>query len=436
LSSGRFVRADGESEAAPPARWWQGLGDPELDRLVEAGLAGAPRIHAAEARLRQARQRLAQSRAGRLPVAGASALLVHAELPDDVFGASGGQESNLYAAGFDANWELDLWGGKRRAAERSRAQAEAAAEALADAHVQLSAEIGRNYVELREREARLGMLDLRLKLETQAAGLIAARVERGTLSRQSAEQAGQRQSATRAEMAAVRAEADALRDGLAVLTGQAPGTLDALPAAAIPLPPADVAIGDPARLLARRPDLRAAERQLVAANAGIGIAEARRLPQISLFGLVGTAGTEAGDIVDGGALAAFAVPRLNWSFLDFGRSLAALRAARAGRDEALANYREALLGVLRDAETALSRFSAARTSFALAGETAKSAERIEMLDAMRAQAGTISRGDAIESRVRALEADAARSAARAALTLRFIALTKALGLGWQDLPPQ
>jgi NodT family efflux transporter outer membrane factor (OMF) lipoprotein len=434
LASGAFLRAGATSAQAPARQWWAGLNDPELSRLIETGLAGSPRLSAAEARIRQARAGLARARANRLPLAGASLMAVHADLPQDALGTSTGQGSDLYAAGFDAQWELDLWGGGRRSVEKGLAEAQAAQAGLADAQVQLSAEIARTYVDLRERESRLALLQRRLDLESRQLRLVQSRRQGGTAPQQQVEAASIRARTTEAMLAALRADAIILRDALAVLTGQAPGAFDGLSAGSIPLPPAEVAVGDPAAMLARRPDLRAAELRLAASSALIGVAQARRLPAISLIGLIGIGGTSPGDLASSSSLASIAVPRLSWSFLDFGRSLAALRGARAGRDEALANYQETLLAALQDAEASLAHFGAARIAYGHALGNLDSAARIAGFEDMRADAGTLSHAEALEAGIRAIDADLAVLAERAGLTRGYIALAKSLGLGWQESP--
>jgi outer membrane protein TolC len=228
----------------------------------------------------------------------------------------------------------------------------------------------------------------------------------------------------------MRAEIAVLRDSLAVLTGSAPATLDDLAGGAIPLPPASVAVGDPAAMLARRPDIRAAERTLAAASAQIGVEEARRFPQISFMGLIGIGGSSAGDLLDASQISAIGLPRLSWSFLDFGRTAAAVRGAEAGRDVALAEYRASVLAALQDAEAALARYGAARTMFARSAQRRQRAEEIARLDGMRARGGTAAQSEAIEAQRSAIDARIAEANDRANLTLGYVALAKSLGLGW------
>ncbi len=424
LQSGSFLRAAQANATAPAARWWDALGDAQLSALIDKGLNSAPRIAVMQARVRQARASLEGARADRRPEVDASTLQVNAALPR-------GRNASLYGAGFEASWELDLWGGKRRAVERSQADAQEAEAWLADAQVTLSAEIARTYIDLRACETRLALLTRRQTLET--SGVIAAqrRLKGGTGTRLPIIQAQQRFRLTEADVARMNADIVILRDTLAVLTGGFPGSLDSLATAPIPLPPTQVTIGDPAGLLARRPDVRAAERRLAATTAHIGVVDARRFPNISLSGLIGLGGSNPGEIFNPSNLAAIAMPRLSWSFLDFGRNAAAKRGAEAGRDEALAEYQQSIADALLDAESALARFGASRISFAEASGQLAEYERIARLQRVRAQGGTIAAADVIEADRQTIDARLSEANSRAEITIAYVRLAKALGLGWQ-----
>ena len=431
LASGRFVRADAAATRPRLATpWWEAMGDATLARLIEQGLRKAPAMAVAEARLREARAGLASTRAAALPSLGGSLLYAHADLPANALGGSNGQ-FDLFNAGFDAQWEVDLWGGRRHAREKTRDEAAAAAADVAGDRMALAAEIGRTYTEWRARQVTLPLLEQRIALEARLGELERQRVEAGTAPRQGAEMAAIRRARSEAERTGLIAEIAALADGLAVLTGDAPGAMDGMGAGAVPLPPAALAVGDPAAMLQRRPDVAAAERRLAAATAQLGVDAASRFPQVSLMGVIGLGGTSAGDVLDASQLSTIAVPRLTWNLLDFGRARATRDKDRAGRDVALAQYRGAVLAALRDAETALGRFGAARAALAGAIETERRAETMAMLDGQRADAGAIARGGALEAERQAIDARIAAIDAQARVTQAFIALSKAMGLGWQ-----
>jgi len=430
IEAGSFLRAGDAVARAPVARWWESLGDPALSGLIETGLEQAPAVEAATARIRQARSGLSSVRASLLPSLSTSATYIYADLPNQAFGTGSGA-NDFVTLGFDTQWEVDLWGGKARDVERASADAGAAEAQLADVQVSLSAEIARTYVTLQAREASAKLLEDRRGRELQLLSIASRRLEGGTGSAQDVAQARQRLGGTDSELAAVKAETDVLRDGLAVLTGAAPGGLDSLPATKIPLPPSEVAVGDPAGMLARRPDILVAERRLAASTAAIGVAKSRQFPAVSLLGLIGIGGSSIGDVFDTSQLSAIAVPRLSWNFLDFGRAAANVRGAKANRDAALAEYRAGVLAALQDAEASLARFGAARIALARAGDSLRQAQEVARLQGLRGKAGTISNGEVLEAENREADMRLAEINSRANLTLAYITLTKSLGLGWQ-----
>jgi NodT family efflux transporter outer membrane factor (OMF) lipoprotein len=453
-----FVRG---SEAVSPnqpvlAQWWLSLGDPVLNTLEARALAGNPGLEAAQARIEQARQNVRYERAQALPTGAVQGTYIYADLPgldlgSDNGGSGGGAPGqpppastgspdttiSFFNLGLNANWEIDLWGKQRRIAESTNAQLGAAVATAADAQVQLTAEVAQAYVNLRERQHRLASLERARDMRAKQVELAEQRYRRGATAAFPVEQAKTQLNAVVTDITSADAERESYLNALAVLTGAAPGTVDTLlaPPAAIPLPPAQVAVGDPASLIARRPDVRAAERNIAAANAQVGAIEAARLPTISFMGILGIGGPNLGDLFDLGNVSKIAMPQLQWGALDFGRSLARLRQARSAREEAEAKYRQAVLAALQDAETSLSRFGHQRQTVAALAQVAASADRSAKLMRERYDAGAATLSDALDAERQALEAERNLAAATAALTGSFVAVQKSLGLGWQQAPP-
>lgn len=445
----QFARAADPAVAATQAldvaSWWKAMGDPALDQLEEQALAANPSVAVAEARLRQARATVRSKRADAAPSASASALAIHANVPGFDLGSSSSDSStsdsssdsqslNLYNLGFDASWEVDLWGGKRRGVEAARAQLDAAQANVADAQVTLTAEVAQAYVNLRERQQRIALVEQDAAAQRQTLELTRQRRAAGTASELDLEQQRDKLEQSEAARLPLVAERDAYLNALAVLTGQAPGALDAVlgSPAAVPLPPASVPVSDPASLIRRRPDVRAAERQYAAATAQIGVAEAARFPSLSFMGLIGIGGTHVDDVVDPGNLATIALPRLSWNFLDFGRTASQVEKAKGAQDEAAAQYRGAVLNALQDSEDALARYGAGRLTVASAERTLATADRTTALMRQRFAAGTGSRIQLLDAQRQSLSAAQALSQANGAMTADFVALQKALGLGWRE----
>ncbi|MFZ5683373.1 MAG: efflux transporter outer membrane subunit [Pseudomonadota bacterium] len=446
-----FVRqtAGVSSQEPTVAAWWTALQDPVLDELERRALASNPSIEAAQARIRQARASVRQERAALFPTAGAQATAVIADLPglDLQSGRANGAPSpapgpsseqggdtslEFYNFGLNANWEIDLAGGQVRRIEAANALAAAAAYNAADAQVQLTSQVADAYTNLRDRQQRAAALGRALDLQRQQLELAQQRFRQGTAPALAVGQTNRAVQATTNDLAVAEAEFTIYLNALAVLAGEAPGSLDALLAEPrdVPLPPQSVAIGDPASLLRRRPDIRAAERNLAAATARIGGAEAARFPRISFTGILGIGGTSLADLVAGGDISKVAVPQLQWGVLDFGRTSAAVAQARAGRDEAEAQYRQVVLSALRDAETALARFAQQRRTVAALAEIKRSADESAVLMRQRHEHGVVSLGDSLEAERQRVLAEANLRSAVAALTGSYVAIQKSLGLGW------
>ncbi len=454
-----FVRAgDAPVVATPPlARWWDALGDATLSAIEDRALAANPDLDSAAAQLRQARASLREQKANLAPKGSASALYAHAHFPglnlesqsasggtDGDTGQTGGQTAgqtadsagssslDLYNLGFDASWEVDLFGGQRRAIEAARATAEGAEASLADAQVSLTAEVAQAYVNVRDRQTRIALNDRSIAMQERMLALTRQRFESGTASRLDVERLDQQLDGARADVTPLSAELDAYLDELATLTGSEPGALDTTMATPLPLPlpPAQVAIGDPAGLIQRRPDIRTAERTLAADTAKIGQAEAARFPSLSFMGIIGIGGTRPSDLTNLDDFTTLIAPQLSWSFLDFGRNAAKVKQAEGVRDQAEARYCKAVLAALRDAEDALSRFRNRRATVATLARAGASADETAALAGQRYAAGTSTLVDLLDARRGQLDAEQNLSVAEAGLTGDFIAIQKALGLGW------
>lgn len=439
LAANRLAH-DTRTEAAAPAvaQWWHGLGDAQLDALVNQALADSPTLAEAQARLRQSRAGLASEQAAGRPKMSANATMLRMRSPDvsQFTGGEGGGGRgplSLYLADFDASWEVDLFGGTRRAIEAADASAGASAAQLADAQVQLAAEVVQAYVDLRDRQQRLALVDASSELEQQVLELTRQRRSRGVASELQLEQVITQADTTRSQRLPLQAQIVESLDQLALLCGLEPGELDARLQApdALPSVPAQVPLADPAALLKARPDVRAAERQLASANAQIGEKTADWFPKLSLYGDLGFSAGDPGHLARKDNATWLVVPRLTWNALDFGRVKASVEGAEAGRDVALAQYRHTVLDALRDADSALARYGHQRENVVLLRGIQASAERAAELTRQRYRAGTASTLDWLDAERTRFDAQQNRVSGDAQLLRDFAALHKSLGLGWE-----
>jgi NodT family efflux transporter outer membrane factor (OMF) lipoprotein len=418
-----------EAAPGPPvAHWWESLKDPQLDRLIEASLAQSPDVRAAEARLRQSRALLRERKSDLLPSGSVATSFLYADIAGGLAGAA--SPLKLYNAGFDASWELDLFGGARRAEESAAAQAEAVQADLDDLRVSLAAETAQAYVALRDEQQRHEIAQASAELEQRMVDLAIQRRGQGVGSELDLERLRGQLESTRASLIPLQGQIDEQLDRLAVLTGREPGALDAELSTAAPLPelPAEVTVGDPADLLRRRPDIRAAERRLKAQNAEIGQRTADLFPKLNLLGLIGWGSADLTHMFDG--TTSVAAPMLQWNAVDFGRTRARIAQASAGRDEAAAQYESVVLGALRDAETSLSRLGHARQDVVALARVKASADHAAALTRQRQEAGVASTMDVLDTERTRLEAEQNLAAARAQLDQAYVSLQKSLGLGW------
>ncbi|ARP90755.1 RND transporter [Bordetella genomosp. 9] len=451
-----FVRApqDAVAPGHAPSQWWRALNDPQLNALVDAALAHNPDLHAAQARLRASRAQLQQANANGMPTSSATLAAIRTRSPNTSVlsqGGSGGDASGqgdpagqgggssgrgpvqFYSAGFDASWELDLFGGTRRAVEAAAAEAEAVQADLADAQVSLAAEVAQAYISLRDQQQRLRLAQRSAELQQRMLDLTQQRRQHGTAADVDVERLSTQVATTRATLVPLDAQIAESLDRLAVLTGREPGALDKELGATGPLPalPAQVRVGDPASLLKQRPDIRGAERRLASANAQIGERTADLFPKVTLFGDIGFSGSELGHLVRKENFTWIGIPYLQWNVLDFGRTRSGIRAAEAARDEAQAKYAHTVLAALQDANTALSRYGHQREHLVRLRQVQDFAARSAELTRQRYAAGVATLIDLLDTQRAEFAAQQDVVAGQAELLQDFVSLQKSLGLGWQ-----
>ena len=447
VQSGAFVRAPMQGVIAThaPAAWWLALGDPQLNMLIDAALASNPDVRIAQARLREARSQLRGQQANELPKASAAAAALRLRSPDtSIFGSSqdsGGSAGSagrgpldFYTIGFDASWEIDLFGGTRRAIEAASGEADAVQADLSDTQVSLAAEVASVYIDLRDQQERLALAQRTADYQQQMLTLTEQRRARGTAAEVDVERLTTQVDTTRATLVPLQVQITDSLDELSVLTGRAPGALDAELAARAPLPvlPESVAIGDPATLLQQRPDIRAAERRLASSNAQIGEQVADYFPKVSLLGNIGFSAADPGHLLRKQSFSWLGVPYLQWNLIDFGRTAAGVDAAKASRDEAEARYEKTVLTALKDANSALSRYGNQREHVVRLEQVQASSERSATLVRQRYTAGVSTLIDLLDAQRTQFAAQQDVVAARAELLKDFVSLQKSLGLGWQQ----
>jgi len=412
------------------ARWWRTLADPELERLVDRAVQGNLDLAAAKTRLREARALRGISKAALAPTLDASTSAT--KLRSSANSGLGG-ESELYAIGFDAGWEIDLFGGRRRAVEAAEADVAARREDLRDVLVSLTAEVARNYVELRTLQDRLATLRDTVATLEKRYDLDRSRYRAGLVDALILQQSRTLLERTRAQVPALETGVAAATNRLAVLLGEKPGALteELAEPAPIPAPPPTVAVGIPADLLRRRPDLRRAERQLAAATARIGVATADRYPHLRLAGSIGLESLHAEDLLEWLSRTWRIGPAVSWRIFDAGAIRRNIEAATARRDLARVAYEKAVLTALEEVENALVGFAKEQQRWHALQEAATAAAKARDLARQRYEAGLVDYTTVLDAErsLQSLQDEVAAS--RGAVATALIRLYKALGGGWQ-----
>lgn len=436
------VAADGRTLA----EWWNHLDDPLLSDLVGRAIDANPDLASARARLQQARARRRLAGANLMPTLGASTSAQYIKSSESSFGGGGSfaglQEieiddtRELYQVGFDAAWEPDLFGGQRRAREAATADLQAAAARLHEAQVTLTAEVARNYVELRSAQERIAIGNANLASQSETLELTEWRVQAGLATSLDAEQARTAVEQTRAAIPLLHtARAEAMHR-LATLLGLAPGALaDELDTPApIPRLPEPMTIGIPADILRQRPDVAAAERTVAAETARIGEAMAARYPNLSLSGTLGVEALTVGALTNGSSFAASAIGKLAQTIFDGGRIRAGIENQTAVHDEALATYRSTVLVALEEVENALVALVDSRLRADALARGVESARNAALLARYQYNAGLIDFQTVLDTERTVLTVEESRVTAEANSTTAVIQLYKALGGGWSTAP--
>lgn len=429
-----FLSADYGAVAgeALPDRWWQLYQDPMLDRLVGEALAANKDIAVATASLAAARAALRGARSDRLPATGIGAGASYGRTPDAARAPGQDAEGGSFDAGFDVAYELDLFGRVRRGVEAARADVGAAAAARDVTRVAIAAETARAYADIQSAGQRLEVARRTVALLDQTVSLTGKRFEAGRTSRLDVARATALRDQQRALVPTLEAIRDSARFRLATLTGRTPAELPEIPLTGeTPSLDRPIPVGDGRALLARRPDIREAERRLAAATARIGVATADLYPRITLGGSIGATASSLGNLFTGGAVGWLLGPLLNWSFPNQEPIRARIDGAEADAQAALARFDGAVLRALEETETALSAYAheiERRRALHSARDEAEVAARISRAQLREGRADFLVVLDA-ERTLADAEFELAVSDAR--IVERQVDLFRALGGGWQ-----
>jgi NodT family efflux transporter outer membrane factor (OMF) lipoprotein len=444
----RAARAPGGPPSPDLAHWWEALHDPELNSLLGRAVAGNLDLEVAIDRLQQSRAILARFGGEELPsfhgsgVAGrgtgnnlAPGGAVDGPLAQSV-NTSGLKEVNQ-VLGVDTEFDLDLFGELRRAHQAVAADAAAAAEFRNQVVVALLGSATRTYVDIRTLQRRVALAEQAIEVERRAADLERQRYERGIANELDSALADREVESTEAALAPLQARLLVAERDLAVLLGEAPDTLfsELAAGAPLPVPPAEIDPGLPIDLLRRRPDVRQAEAQLVAANARLGVATAQLYPHVSLMAAAGFQGQEFSQDPHVSRGIWSVAPSFHWPLLDFGTVDAAIQAQNQATRAQAAHFRQVVLAAMAEVDNDLTGYDAEHLRLDHLGRAVTDGQRAYDLATRRYNRGIIDYLNVLDAQ-RALYALQDQQAVSAAAAVSdFVTVCQSLGGGWEGFAP-
>jgi NodT family efflux transporter outer membrane factor (OMF) lipoprotein len=421
-----------EPEAETLAKWWTTLGDTDLSNLMERAALENLNVKKAQARIREARARRGVAEAGLFPSLNIGGSATVSRGSEDT---GSGQRRELYRTGFDASWELDVFGGVRRSIEAAQGELEASAADYQDVLVSLFAEVALNYVEARTFQAQLQVAEENLKAQAETLQLTEWRFAAGLVSSLDVEQAKTNLESTRSQLPKLRSDIEAAKNRLAILLGVFPGTLKAQLAASKPIPeaPLEVAIGVPAEVLRRRPDVRRAERQLAAQTARIGVATADLYPKFSLPGSIGLEALSANHLFSAGNRAWSLAGSFAWTVFKGGAIRQNIEAQNALQEQALQQYEATILTALEEVDNSLVAYAEEQERRDTLTEATQAAQRAAQLARDQYASGLIDFQTVLDAERSVLSFQDQLAQSKGQVTANVISLYKALGGGWMPM---
>ena len=418
------------AEAVDPrtlARWWTTFDDPVLSDLIERSVTGNLDLKQAGARVREARARRGISQADRFPTLDVSGSVTKKRSSQGT-----GRETKLYMTGFDAGWEIDIFGGVRRSVEAADADIAASQASLRDVLVSLTAEVALNYVEARTFQTRLAVAGENLKAQQETFDLIESRYQAGLSDELAVQQARYNLESTRSRIPTLRTGLEAAKNRLAVLMGQAPGSVHALLAGHQPVPvtPPAVAVGVPSETLRRRPDIRKAEHELAAQTARIGVATAELYPRFRLAGSIGLESIRAANLFRSASRFWSFGPGVSWNIFDAGAIRREIEVQSALQEQYVVAYEAAVLTALEEVENTLTTYAEELLRREDLTDAVDAAQQAAQISQDKYKAGLVDFSNVLDAQRSLLSFQDQLAQSDGAVTSNLISLYKALGGGW------
>ncbi len=419
------------------ATWWSRFQDPVLDGLMQRAVTKNNDLRVAMERINEARALRGVARSAELPSVDAQGSVSRSRNSNTLGQGFPTGDQNHFEAGLDASWEVDVWGAVRRGVEAADADLGAAEESRNAVMVTVTAEVARNYIELRQAQARQEIVDRGIATQRDTVDLVRTRLNAGIGTQLELAQA-QAQLAARESLRPVLVIAErAAMNRLAVLLGEYPGQLqgELKQPGAMPTAQGTVSTGVPSELLRRRPDIRAAERRIAGASARIGVATADLFPRFSLTGTFGFRSEEADNFADMNSRFWSIGPSVRWNLFDSGRVRRNIDAANARERQAFATYEQTVLTSFEEVENALVGVAQQQERWSALQRAITANEQAVSLSQERYRSGVSEFLNVLESQRQLYDAEDAAAQSQSAVLTSLVALYKSLGGGWPEPAP-
>jgi multidrug efflux system outer membrane protein len=409
------------------AKWWESFNDPILTDLIKRAVSDNLSIKEAVLRLNEARIRRGVTGADKYPSVSSSASVTKSH--------SSGMSNTFYQLGFDANWEIDLFGGIKRSIEASDADLESSKESLRDVTISLISEVALNYVQLRLYQSELDITNSNLKAQEETHEIVTWRYQAGMVTELDLKKSEYSLEQTRAQLPAILLNIEQAENKIAVLMGTNPGELKDLldPVRAVPVVQDKIKTGIPADLLRQRPDLRKAERDLAAQTARIGVAESDLYPAITLSGSLKASSSALSSLTDSNSISRSIGPSISWPVFRAGAIKKNVEIQTTVADQLLVQYKSLLLSAVEEVENALSSCFYQQIKNEYLRKACNAAQRAYELAKIQYSAGLVDFQVLLEAQRTLLSLQDQVTQGEGQVSINYITLYKALGGGWSSL---
>lgn len=459
----RFIKASTAPSTTQPSimpaevvdlqRWWESFHDPVLNHLITEGIGSNLDVQLAEARVLEARANLQGNVATLFPTVDSSASYSRSQISKNALGNLGGggtgnratsgtfglpgSRTNLYQAGFDAGWEVDLFGGTRRAVEAAEYTFESQIDARRNAMITFLSEVARNYLIVRGLQQELAIVNSNVASQKEFLELTRSKFQGGIATDLDVNQQEAQVASTESSIPTIKAQIQQAIHRIGVLLGRNPEDLEAelAPTGSLPFGPPVVPPGLPSDLLRRRPDVLLAERRLAAATANVGVATADLFPKLNLTGSYAWESTQLKNWFNGPSQMWSFGPTLSWRLFDAGQIWANIRVQNARQEETLIQYRQTVLQALSDVEDALVAYQREQERRDALRRSVDSNMRSVALAKQLNQAGVVDFLNVLTAEQNLFVSQDQLSQSNQAVSTDLVAICKALGGGWETFDP-